>query len=306
MRANLITRKQRQSGIALVIVLWMLSLLTILATSYSQTVRIETNLTSNFVHTSQAKAIAEAGIWQSITELLKPKLERQWKTDGTEYKYDFKQGFAKINIFNESGKIDLNTAQTELLRGLIDSIGLEEEKSLIVLDSILDWRDKDNLVRNHGAEDGDYRLNNYNYGAKDSLFNSLDELQLIMGMTPDIYNKLKPAITIYSRQPGINPNFAPKAALLALPGINEIQIDEFIQTRTDFDNTNTLVPFIGIDSKYLSKGSSKIFTISSEGIHGKAHAKLNVVVFMKKHLNKPYSILSWQESTGSHKTEDKG
>jgi len=172
------------------------------------------------------------------------------------------------------------------------------------LHKILDWRDKDNLVRNHGAEDDDYQLLDYNYGAKDGLFNSLDELQLVMDMTTATYNKLRPALTIYSHQSGINPISAPKEALLAIPGISEAQVDDFLQTRSDTVKTQTPAPLIGIDSKYLSKSIGRIFTIRSEGIIGETHARLDVVVLMKRHFKKPYAILSWQESSGSSKTDN--
>lgn len=286
----------RQSGVALVIVLWMLSLLIILAMGYSRMVRIETGLTANLVHSSQARAIAEAGVWQSIAELLKHETERQWKTDGTAYSFEFEQGVVNVNIVSETGKIDLNTAHSELLHGLINSIELPEENSLALLQSILDWRDKDDLVRNYGAEDDDYRQSDYTYGAKDGPFNTLSELQLVMGMTTATYNKLKPALTIYSHQSGINPDSALKTALLAIPEISEAQVDDFLQTRTDATDAQTSAALTGIDPKYLSTSNGQTFTITSEGIIGKTHAKLKVVVLMKKYLNRPYSILSWQES----------
>ncbi len=304
MKKHLVKSMKQQSGIALVIVLWMLSLLIILAMGYSRMVRIETGLTANLVHSSQAKAIAEAGIWQSVTELLKPKIEQQWKTDGTEYSFEFEQGIVNLNIIDETGKIDLNTAHTELLQGLIESIDLPEENSLELLEAILDWRDKDNLTRNHGAEDNDYRLRDFQYGAKDGPFNSLSELQLVMGMTTDIYKQLRPALTIYSNQSGINPNSAPKSALLAIPGITEEQVEYFLQTRSENLDTQTPASFIGTNPKYLSKSSGQVFSITSESVIDKTHARLDVIVLMKKHLNKPYAILSWEESSDSSKVVD--
>jgi general secretion pathway protein K len=292
----------RQSGIALVIVLWMLSLLIILAMGYSRMVRIETSLTANLIHTSQARSLAEAGIWQSVSELLKPKIEQQWKTDGTTYSFEFEQGVVTINIVNETGKIDLNTAHSELLHGLINSIELPEENDLTLLQSILDWRDKDNLVRNYGAEDEDYRQRDYHYGAKDGPFNSLSELQLVMGMTTAIYNQLKPALTIYSHQSGINPDSAPKEALLAIPGISEAQVDDFLQSRSNRVDTITPASLLGINAKYLSNSNGQVFTIISEGVIGNTHAKLDAVILMKRHINKPFTVLSWQASLGRSKT----
>lgn len=293
--------KSNQRGIALVIVLWMLSLLIILAMGYSRMVRIETGLTTNLVHTSQAKAFAEAGVWQSITELLKPKIEQQWKTNGTPYSFEFEQGKVNISIVNESGKIDLNSAQSEILHGLIKSVGLPKSESLSLLQSILDWRDKDNLARRFGAEDDDYLQSDYRYGAKDGPFNTLNELQLVMGMTTSIYNKLKPALTIYSHQAGINSDTAPKAALLAIPNIDKEQVDEFLRTREE-NNNQIPTPAPGIDTKYFSRSMGQIYTITSEGIISKTRAKLNVVISMRRNAIRPYTILSWQESLGSNKT----
>ncbi len=306
MTQKVIQSKSRQSGIALVIVLWMLSLLIILATGYSRMVRIETGLTANLVHSNQAKAIAEAGVWQAVSELLKPRVEQIWKTDGTNYSHEFKQGNINLKIIDESGKIDLNTARSDLLYGLIQSSDASEsteEDHLQLLQAILDWRDKDNLVRTNGAEDDDYQRLDYEYGAKDGSFNSLDELQLVLGMTTTIYNRLKPALTIHSHQAGINPNSAPREALLAIPGISVEQVDDFIESRLNITDTQTPPPLIGIDSKHLSKSIGQIFSISSEGIIHDTHAKLEVIVLMKQYINRPYSILSWQESSESSKKE---
>jgi general secretion pathway protein K len=293
----------KQSGVVLVIVLWMLSLLIVLATGYSHMVRTEIGLTANLVHYSQAKAIAEAGVWQTVIELLKPRVEQKWKTNGTMYSFVFKQGIVNLNIIDEAGKISLNTGSPELIHGLIDSIDLPEEDGQALLQSIMDWRDKDDLVRNYGAEDDDYLQNNYNYNAKDGPFNSLDELQLVMGMSIETYNKLKPALTVHSHQSGINLDSAPKEVLLAIPGISETEVEEFLLARADINNTQLPDTLIEIDSKYLSRSNERIFTIRSEGIIGKTHARLSVVVLMKKYLGKPYAILSWQESQDSNKLE---
>ncbi len=295
--------QQKQSGIALIIVLWMLSLLIMLAMGYSHMVRIETRLTANLVHFNQATAVAEAGVWQAVSELLKPKELRQWRTDGTEYSLTHGPGNIKLKITNENGKIDLNTAQTELLYGLLESIDLDEVNHLTLMQSILDWRDRDNLVRNYGAEDDDYLSLGYEYGAKDGPFNSVDELQRVIGFNVDIYNKIAPALTVHSGQAGINPNSASRQVLLAIPGMTESQVNDFLAYRSSTVDETSSIALSGIDTKYLSNTEGQVLEISSEGIIGKTHAILNVIVMMKPHLDRPYTILSWQESTGNRKTK---
>lgn len=291
---------ENQQGIALVIVLWMLSLLTVIAAVYNHTMRTETLLTANLVRSAQAGALAEAGIWHSVTELLKPPLEQTWKTDGSIYMFVFNQGTIKVSIQNESGKIDLNTAHPELLDGLLRSVNVPEKERLSLLHAILDWRDRDNLTQKEGAEDEDYQRLGYDYGAKDGPFNTLDELQLVMGMTPSLFKKMKPALTIYSEQPGIQPLVAPRAALLALPGMSQERVDKILTTRTAMTDPGKPVEITGIDPGLISKIKGHIFTISSEGINGNSYARLDVVVMIIQHTNLdlPYLIISWREGEG--------
>jgi len=289
---------ENQKGIALVIVLWMLALLTILAAGYSHTMRTETLLTANLVRSAQAVALAEAGIWLGVTGLLTPPFEQTWKIDGSINTIGFNQGTINVSIQDETGKIDLNTARPELLDGLLRSVNVTEKKRLSIINAILDWRDRDNVTREEGAEDEDYQRLGYDYGAKDGSFNTMDELQLVMGMTPALFNKIKPALTIYSEQTGIQPLVAPRAALLALPGMSPERVDKILTTRTALSDPDTPMEITGIDPGLISKAKGSIFTISSEGINDNSYARLDVVVMIiqRTNLNLPYTIISWRES----------
>jgi len=297
---------KKQQGIALVMVLWMLALLSILAIGYSRMMRTETMLTANLVHASQAAALAEAGVNLAITELLKPSQEQDWKTDGTSYEYELNNNLIKIEIRAESGKIDLNTAHTELLYGLLESVNVTEDDLLPLLQAILDWRDKDDLVRNHGAEDADYRNAGTSYGAKDGPFNSLDELLLVKGFTPDLYRKIRPALTIYSHNAGIYPQSASKEALLAIPFMTIIAVDSYLEQRQADNESDRSVPLPGVDSKYLAKGKGTVFSITSESKINNTLARLNAVVTLRSNGQRPYSILLWNTApvVADNKTDE--
>ncbi len=288
------SRKQR--GIALVIVLWMLALLTIMATGYSRMMRTETMLTANLVHSSQAASLAEAGINVAIVELLKPAQEQGWKTDGTSYEYELNNNLITVKIRAENGKIDLNTARTELLYGLLESVNETEEDLLPLLQALLDWRDKNDQVRNHGAEDEYYRNAGLGYGAKDGPFNSLDELLLVKGFTSELYRKIRPALTIYSHQAGIYPQSAPREALLAIPYISTTEVDSYLELRETSIVSDRLMSLPGVDSKYIARGKGTVFSITSEAKINNTLARLNVVVSLSRKGQQPYSILAWQIS----------
>ena len=284
--------KHGQRGVALVLALWLLTLLTILAAGYGYAMRTETKLTIHGVELAKARAIAEAGIWLALADLLQPEPERQWLADGTLYQLDFSEGQIRLRVQDEAGRIDLNSAHDILLRALLEKAAEPGEDVDYVFNAILDWRDPDNQRRNPGAEDSDYA--HAGYDAKDAPFNSIEELRLVAGMTDDIFMSVYPALTLHSGQPGIYPLTAPREVLLALPGGDEEQVDAFIQNRS---NRDTLaVPLPGMDTRYFGGARGTAFNITSEGTTGRSKLKLDVVITLIHDSRLPYSVLSWRES----------
>lgn len=284
--------KHGQRGVALVLALWLLTLLTVLAAGYGYAMRTETKLAIHGVELARARAIAEAGIWLALADLLQPEPERQWLTDGTRYQIGFSEGQIRLRVQDEAGRIDLNSAHDILLRALLEKAAEPGEDVDYVLNAILDWRDPDSQRRNPGAEDSDYA--HAGYDAKDAPFNSIEELRLVAGLTDDIFTSIYPALTLHSGQSGIYPLTAPREVLLALPGGDEEQVDAFIRNRR---NRDTLaVPPPGMDTRYFGGAGGAAFNISSEGITGRSKLKLDVVITLNHDSRLPYSVLSWRES----------
>lgn len=286
----------KQSGIAIVIVLWMLALLTIIATTYAKTSRSEILTSSHFSHNAQARGIAEAGISLGIYELLKPDSEQTLRKDNTVTEIALDYGQTKISILEETAKIDLNTAHSELLGGLLYSVAkVEPERVVSLVDAILDWRDRDKLVRPFGAEDSEYIEADLDYAAKDGPFNTIDELLLVMGMDANLFNKIKPVLTIHSHYPGINPQLAPKDVLLALPGITVEVVDAYIDKRNN--DPDTLEVPVGVDPRYFAKTRGNIFTVTSKGSLFDNNYIIEAVVLINNNYKPPYKILSWAENS---------
>lgn len=285
-----------QKGIALVIVMWMLVLLTILAAGYTATMRTETKLTAQQLHAAQSRALAEAGVWLAINNLLGPENLRKWPTDGTANNVNLFNGSINIQIQDEAGLIDLNTASSKLLLGLFKSVGLDDNSATRIVDAILDWRDRDNKPRAYGAEDSDYQKAGYPYGAKNGPFNSVDELRKVMGMTEAIYDKVKPALTVYSHMPGINPGVATREVLLAIPGMNSDAVDQQLQQRTAPAAPSAQLATPTANSAFTNNAKGVSFMITSTGDVSNTLVRLQVVISLRRILNQPYTILSWRET----------
>ncbi len=204
-----------QEGIALFIVLWVLVLLSVIVGEFCHTMRTEVNITRNFKEQTQAYYIAVAGFNTAVAELIKARVanipreeddedEIQWRINADIPAVAFAQGHFKVEIGNESGKININKAEQGLLIMMLDRFDLEDNDKKVIADSVLDWRDSDQLHRLNGAEDDYYQGLPEPYECKDADFDSVEELLLVKGMTPEIYRKLRDAVTVYQdEQPAV-------------------------------------------------------------------------------------------------------
>ena len=61
-------------------------------------------------------------------------------------------------------------------------------------------------------------------------------------MTPALFARIAPVITVTSGQPGINPATASRAVLLALPNATPAVVDSFLQQRAEALEANLPVP----------------------------------------------------------------
>jgi general secretion pathway protein K len=200
---------QQQSGIALVVVLWLVVLLTVIASSHARNTRIETSLAFNQVGSAQARALAEAGINRAIMELFVSDAGARWPLDGTARQIQLDSGRVNVAIRDASGLLDLNKADSVQLEAVLAAAGVDEAARQNLVDAILDWRDKDTLRRLHGAEDNDYRHAGLDWGARDAAFSSVDELRYVLGMTHSLFERLAPYLTVHSSGKGVNLRYAP-------------------------------------------------------------------------------------------------
>ena len=83
---------ERQRGIALVVVLWLVVVITVIGASHARNTRIETTLAFNQIGSAQARALAEAGINRAIMELFASDTATRWPLDGTAYPLQLDSG----------------------------------------------------------------------------------------------------------------------------------------------------------------------------------------------------------------------
>ncbi len=250
--------RQGHRGAALLLVMWLIALLTALVGGFALSARIEHlqgQVLSRGVVATQA---ARAGIEYAITRLGSDDPRWRWLPDGRTYRWPFADARVDIRIVDEQGKIDLNNADADLIAALFRELGSDRDQAARLAAAVMDWRDADSLTQpSGGAEDGDYADAGRPYGAKDAPFESVAELQQVLGITPDLYARVAPHLTVYSGLARPDPAFA-SAQVLSAMGYDG---DQVVAQRHRWDPASGLPPPVLQDGQALVGANSGTYSI---------------------------------------------
>lgn len=288
--------RAEQHGLALVIVLWILTLLTLMAGSFAMSMRRDSSVSFAIKSNAEALAQAESGIIMAQFMLSQSDPELAWQADGRVYRVFNPDGEVRIRILAESGKVDINSSNETQLAALINSAVYDDWQQQELLNAILDWRDADDDTRTQGAERRQYRLAGLSYGPSNSAFQGVEELLLVLGMSEEIFNRLQPFITVYSGQPEVDMRYASPELLPILS--NELRKrnidDQALQKRMDgFEEEGAGLADIGS----APAAQNQTYTIIAEAmVHGEASAGLETVVKIQgAGAGKPFQTMDWKQ-----------
>lgn len=287
----------RQKGLALVLVLWVLSLLMIMAASFTLTMNREASVVIGIKNNAQALSAAESGIAIAEMMLLNPDQNKRWRTDGSVYQIQYLETLVRIRMLAESGKTDINKADQVQLQSLITQAPVDPEQQTALVSAILDWRDPDDLVNIEGAEKKEYEDANIKYQPRNKPFQSVEELQMVLGMNESILKWIKPIITVYSGSQQVDLSQASKEVLLTIPGLDAALVDQYIELRRQSAINGVPVPPFSMGTGVISSsGESSIVEIISEARLDDGSPAIIKVVVAKNQSNQlmPFQILSWQ------------
>lgn len=203
---KLIAQYRDERGVALVVVLWILVLLTILVMDFAFSTRLETTIVRNYLEEAQAYYLAQAAFQRAMEEVIEEfnytfldeqqqlvfALQNPTGVEGNiaPIRKSIRLGPGRYNydLTDEESKININVVTYPRLVTLLEETGVADSKSRsIIADSILDWIDSDHLHKLNGAEDDYYEGLNLPFEAKDRRIDTIEELLLVRGMTPAIF-----------------------------------------------------------------------------------------------------------------------
>lgn len=290
----------RQKGFALVLVLWVLSLLTIMAGSFALGMRRETSIITGIRNNAQALAVAESGIAMAEMMLLIPDQNKRWRADGSIYEINSADAKVRVRLLSEAGKIDINKADQTVLQGLMSFAPVDEEQQSRLVSAIIDWRDQDDLVQLNGAEKKEYQAAGLNYQPRNKPFQSIEELQLVLGMNESVFLWIEPLVTVFSGQPQVTVQLAAKEVLQTIPGLDTGLVDSYIAARLESAINNLPAPpFPSSLGQNNAAGQNNVLTLVSEAqLNDESSAMISTVISQSyENQETPFQVLKWQYVT---------
>lgn len=289
-------------GVAFVLVMWVVAMLSVLLGSFALVARTESMQSRHLFDTTTARYAAEAGINLAVYGLSKSDPTQKWVADGRAYSFVFDGVEIEVSLTDDSGKIDINAADAISLKSLFVGIGVEDAQADELADAIQDWRDPDDLTSLHGAEQGDYRAAGLPYGPRNAPFETLSEIQQVLGMNYAIYSRIEPAITMFSGRSTPSAAYAPMEAMMAIPGMTADLARQLIQERQQLapgmlnqGGSGLLLPD---GSPLMADGGGLTYSVKSRAkLPNGASTVLDATIRMggMNAAGRPFVVLRWRD-----------
>jgi general secretion pathway protein K len=273
--------REGERGLALLVVLWGVTAAALLVSAFNVVARSGAAFISSEIELTEAEALADAGLEIAAAHLIGDDRARRWRPDGKPHRLALGGAELTIAIEDPNGLIDVNKASRAVLLGLLSrAIGGPDEAEPLL----------ERLMKLRGGEpakpggtvpeeqqapgpDGDAPAAQPNEGETQHgspapvllkpRIHDITELRRVEGMTPALYRKIAPLLTVYSRDSRINPFHAPRAVLLSIPGLSEADVDRFLDSKPpDAGDAERLPGSLGKASAFLANHTGPAFIVS--------------------------------------------
>jgi general secretion pathway protein K len=307
---------KRDRGFVLIAVLLALTLLAVIVTELAFSARIEASMVRSYRDGVLARHLAEAAVQQAIREIATPAQVAALDETGQLVFYRALPGQTtptrlpalprervalgagefSYRLVDESARLALNSPAPYRFARLLDALGMDATARDVIVDSLQDWRDADELPRLHGGESELYLTMPVPYRARNANLQDATELLQIRGVTPELFRGAtdRPGLSDLVTPAAVstvNLNTASPLVLKAL-GLSDAEIADVVQTRAR-------APYPSVPGRFAGRGlavGSSVFRIEAEGrVDGVVRSRV-VAVVQRGGRTAPLepTILSWR------------
>lgn len=285
----------KQSGVALLMVIWLMTLFSLIASNFILSMRRESMISEAVITNAELNAMCESWLNIAVYMLYYPDAEQRWLANGVIYRVNKDNAEYRIRITSEAGKVDINSADKELLEAVINAAN-DQKLTAALVGALIDWRDADNEMQQNGAEKEQYQRLGLSYSPSNKPFTSLDELQSVLGFDGRILKKLRPWITIYSDRKVVDFNLSTPMLLAVfereLKGYNPYY--DYIEKKKGVINEGD--PDKNSDSQYDSNQDNAFYTVTVHArLKNGANSIIEAVIKYDDTGSKAYEVMDWRQ-----------
>ena len=186
---------RRDTGFALLIVLWSLVLISLLIAQLTASGRLELQRVANSRDRITRQTAVDGAIDEAAFHLLDLSPNR-WIANGIPHPITVAGFPVTIRVTNEADQINPNSAPAELLAALLHQLGLRGQDATRLATEIVRWR-----MEPGPANESAPLYRQRGYLPPGTAFQTLDELALVAGMTPDLLARLRPHLQLFRPLP---------------------------------------------------------------------------------------------------------
>lgn len=280
-----------QRGVILLVVLWAITLLSLLLLAASSSVHGSLALSRSLMREFRSDRLAESGVEIAAANLLTINPQRRWIADGRRYLVSLGRDEIGIRTRDAAGLIDVNRAPIELIRNLLrrftdDTAAVEAACKAIE-------RRRGPLLeasRTPAAAVGLLPANRPRIEPTRP-FRSLAELVPLFAGNDELLARALPYLTIAGRTGAVNPAAAPGPVLAAVPDISRQEVDVILGAHangriTDRDARSIVAKY----ARYFDTEATGVYTVQIEGAAARAR---NATIVLDPDGEAPYHVLSW-------------
>ncbi len=290
---------RREQGWALISVLWVTAMLGMMAAATQDLTVTSVRAERSALIRAHLDTALDAAIVRAIVALDDTRIDRRWRIDGTPNAFSFGGVDMAVAIQDEDGKIDINEADDTTIQALFEAVGVDTKTANAVTARIVEWRTQTGSVDEHelnGGTDADYAAHGLPWRPRHDEFHSVGEINLVLGMTPALYDRVAPSFTVYSKNDTPDPNVAPRLVLEALYPDDPGQVQKIMTQRAGSyfpgqNGANTSGLAIVATGSDLS---GRAFGITVAANYEGRHITRRAVVELTGDDARPYLVEEWE------------
>jgi general secretion pathway protein K len=188
-----------EQGYALLIVLWTMVMLALLSAQVVGGARAELQDAAATRETAQLEGAADAAIWETIWHMIDGSGD-YWAPGAASYTLKEAAGPVEVEIEDDRGKLDLNQMPAAMFSGLFSVLGADDVTARALGTAIVDWRTQNSPGDQDDNVSPEYRMDGRVWGPPGQEFDRMEDLLLVRGMTPDLYQAAVPYLTLNLEQ----------------------------------------------------------------------------------------------------------